>query len=133
MGSWGVGSFENDDAHDWLYELISGDNLNPVFTAFTEVRKVGNSYLNAQKSYEALAAAEVIAALRGYPCTNLPDELATWLEAHPFKASDDLAREAMAVVVRILRASELKDGRENMGNIPMEWYWMMGDLMSRLR
>jgi hypothetical protein len=90
-------------------------------------------YLDGQKSVRVLAAAEVVAALRGCPSKVLPKELAAWLASHPLQVLDDLVKEAMSVAVRILRDSELKEVRENMGNIPMEWYRVMGVLMSRLK
>ncbi|MCL4304183.1 MAG: DUF4259 domain-containing protein [Anaerolineae bacterium] len=133
MGSWGPGNFDNDDARDWLLELVHGDNLKPVQAAFLEVTNLEDRYLDGQKSDRALAAAEVVATLRGYPNKVLPKELGVWLALHPLHASDDLVKVAMRVVVRILRDSELREVRENMGNVPMEWYRVIGDLISRLK
>ena len=133
MGSWGPGNFENDDAQDWLAAFVRQDNLEPIHETLAEVRKLEGRYLDGQRSDEALAATEVVSALRGYPSKDLPQKVRTWLVSHPLQVADDLVKEAMIVVVRILRDSELRETRENMGNIPMEWYRVIGDLMSRLK
>jgi hypothetical protein len=132
MGSWGYGNFENDDAQDWLAGFVHGDNLKPVQEIFSNVKRLEDQYLEFSKCWKALAAAEVVAALRGYPLKDIPKRLATWLETHPLQVSENIVQEAMIVVVRILRDSELRDDNEDM-QVPMEWYRVMGDLMSRLK
>lgn len=132
MGSWGHGNFENDAAQDWLAEFVRGDDLKLVQETFAEVRKLENNYLIFSKCWEALAAAEVVAALRGHPVRDLPKRLVTWIESHPLEVSDSLVQQAMTIVVRILRDSELREDNEDM-QVPIEWYRIMGDLMSRLR
>jgi hypothetical protein len=112
---------------------VREDNLEPIHTALAEVRRLDDRYLDCQRSFEALAAAEVVSALRGYPSKDLPQRLRGWLVSHPLQVADDLVKEAMIVVVRILRDSELREVSENMGNVPMEWYRVIGDLMSRLK
>lgn len=63
MGAWGVQAFENDDAMDFAADLVDADSLDVVATSFEAI--VPGEYLEAPDCCIALAAAEVVAALRG--------------------------------------------------------------------
>jgi hypothetical protein len=72
MGAWGAGAFDNDDALDWLSELVD----SPDFALGRAVLDVtALEYLEAPEGSAALAAAEVVAAARGHPAALLPDEV----------------------------------------------------------
>ena len=66
MGAWGVGPFENDDASDWVYQLEGAEDLELV-RGTLEAAANPQGYLEAPTCSEALAAAEVVAALSGRP------------------------------------------------------------------
>ena len=70
MGAWGTGSFENDDAANWIAELgtIVPDHLAQILVQAADYP----SYLEAPASRIAVAAAEVIAALNGSPAQEAP-------------------------------------------------------------
>src|SRR5215470_7757092 len=67
MGAWGTGIFDNDTACDWAYKLEKVNNLSVIESALDEVLNVGEEYLDSHEAQEALAAAEVIARLKGTP------------------------------------------------------------------
>ena len=64
MGAWGINTFENDDAADWFAEYCDEPNEELLFDAFSTVNGIGDDYLEAPESSVALAAAEVVAALK---------------------------------------------------------------------
>ncbi len=65
MGAWGVGTFENDDACDYAAEVASSSDLSKIEASLDVVRKAGGAYLEAPQAAEALAAADIVARLRG--------------------------------------------------------------------
>jgi Domain of unknown function (DUF4259) len=77
MGAWGVGSFDNDDAADWLNDqLRRSADLRPIQTALDAVAQLDpTGYLEAPEASAAVAAAEVVAALAGDPAANLPSDV----------------------------------------------------------
>ena len=107
MGAWGSGSFENDDALDWFAEL-EAEGLRAAGHALSAVEQLAPEYLEASTCSAGLAAAEVVAALRGRPASDLPDDVRAWLAG----VSDDpeaLLPTARRAVELIAADSELKD------------------------
>lgn len=78
MGAWGVGTFENDDASDWVYQLEEAGDLDLVEVTL-QAAADPEAYLEAPTCCMALAAAEVVAALAGQPAPDLPEEIRTWV------------------------------------------------------
>jgi hypothetical protein len=109
MGAWGSGSFENDDAMDWVADLVDGDDLQPVEDLFEEVLEEGDDYIEVPPASAAIAAAEALAALRGKPARELPDELKDWLKERKKPPKAALVKQAVRILKRILKDSELKD------------------------
>lgn len=109
MGAWGSGSFENDDAMDWVADLGDGDDLQPVEDLFEEVLEEGDDYIEVPPASAAIAAAEALAALRGKPARELPDELKDWLKERKKPPKAALVKQAVRILKRILKDSELKD------------------------
>ena len=78
MGTWGTGTFENDGASDWVYDLE--ETKAPVqFLSDTLKAGLNDEYLESGDAENALAAAEVVAALLGHPAANLPQSVTSWL------------------------------------------------------
>lgn len=103
MGAWGHGSFENDDALDWVYAL-EADGVEAIRSALAAVLEA-DGYVEAPEASMALAAAEVVAALRLRPAADLPEEVTAWVAAHAAldpMAVGDLARLADGAVARVL-------------------------------
>lgn len=82
-GAWGIGSFDNDDALDWISELEQA-NSPAALTAPLGGIDAKSKYVEAPDCAMALAAAEVIAAAHGRPSKALPAEATQWLKrVHP--------------------------------------------------
>jgi len=106
MGAWGTGSFENDDAADWLAELgsIAPDDLTHILVQTAD----SPGYLEAPASRIAVAAAEVIAALNGSPTEEVPPEIVKWT-ANRQASTPELKALALRALERVRKNSELKD------------------------
>src|ERR1043166_58985 len=109
MGAWGAGSFDNDDALDWVGDLCDGDGFEPVHEALGAVALDAEEDVEAPECSVALAAAEAVAALGGAPSEDLPDELEQWLADHPLEVGADLRAKALAAVQHVKSNSELKE------------------------
>jgi len=73
----GVGSFQNDDAGDWLDDLCVSDDASSLnFTLALEPARV---HADVGLSAEVIAACESVAALLGRPAPELPAELTAWV------------------------------------------------------
>lgn len=73
-GAWGPGAFENDDALDWTWELESSRGSSVLVSAFERVVSSAG-YIEAPDCSAAIAAAEVVAALRAKPHAQLPENV----------------------------------------------------------
>jgi hypothetical protein len=134
VGAWGASSFENDTALDWVWDLEKSTDLGAVEAAISDVLNCGD-YLDADAGCIGLAAAEVVAALRGNPLDGLPEEVANWVETHEVVPGDPLVRDCLAAVDKIRNdgTSELKELWEEDGDPPTEWHSALDDLVTRLR
>ena len=136
MGAWGIGNFENDEASDWVWDLVKSKDKD--FLHETLARAVGGELSNSSTCAEALAAAEVTLAGLNKEADNLPDEAADWLnkgtgllrkKVKVFGPQDAiLAQEA---VQRISSSSELLDLWIESGN-DSEWLELQNKLSERL-
>ncbi len=107
MVAWAHGSFDNEDALDWVSELECAEDTEPISEAFDTVLEA-DDYLEVSEASMGIAAAEVVAALIGKPAVKLPDEVSSWLVGK--KAPKPvLVKKARLVVKRILKDSELKE------------------------
>lgn len=77
MGAWGVGTFDNDAALDWVATLDEGEGIDVLRATFADTFQ--DEYLDADNGCAALAAAEVVAALAGKPAASLPDSVTNWV------------------------------------------------------
>jgi hypothetical protein len=104
MGAWDVGTFDNDAARDWAYELESQSDISMVALTLVNVLAVGAEYLDSYIASEGLAAAEVVARLRGnWGVRNSSTEtIDTWVETHPTQPSTELVSQAIAAIDRVL-------------------------------
>lgn len=126
MGAWGSEVFSNDVSEDWLDMFLEEPTRGRISETFEELRESGTD--NADACCEALAAAEVVAALNGKPGANLPEELTEWLARREFAPSKTMVNQAGSAVSKVLRGSELAelcDGDE-------AWEASVEDLLRRL-
>lgn len=130
MGAWGVGNFDNDDAADWVYELEQSNDTSVLVATLGEVTTGG--YLESPVGCEALAAAEVVAALLGNAGKALPDNVRKWVAVNDVEVGHDLLALARAAVARVkAEDSELRELWQETGDY-RKWVSLQDDLLKRL-
>jgi hypothetical protein len=128
MPGWGTGSFENEEAQNFLAKLnsLGIEDLSPILARAAE-----HDYLDAPASTVVVVVAEIVAAARGNPPQTLPSQIAEWIakiEGSPSPQMSDLARRS---VDRIRTNSELKDLWLEAEGLN-EWSAVLRDLEERL-
>jgi hypothetical protein len=130
MGAWGSGSFQNDDASDWIADFGDDPDESAIVDALSTV--VGmNDYLEAPDCSVAIAAAEVVAALKGSPNPAMPEEVKESIGMLGIDADRDKVVLALKALERIKTDSELKELWDE-AEEPAEWYGAITDLEARL-
>lgn len=149
MGTWGIGSFENDSALDWLADLTESDDLSVLEQALelesgddddddeaeADAGEDGDGdYLDADYGVEIIAAGEIIAALLGRPVADLPEDAADWVKSRPAGDVETLRAKVLGLLPRVLaESSELRDlWSENEEKFP-GWRGRVDDLIARLQ
>jgi hypothetical protein len=104
MGAWGTGVFENDDAADFVAEVLGGTSLSPIETAIDRVLKVEQEYLEAPDAAQALAAAAILARFKhsGVQSGTGAPELNEWVVGIKLLPSQDLLEKARQSIKRVL-------------------------------
>jgi hypothetical protein len=131
MGAWGVNTFDNDTACDWKYDLEKAKDMSIVVGTLGAVLAAGDDCLDSDEACNGLAACEVVARLKGNWGTrnSYTESLDKWVLAHPQSPSDEMVRDAVAVIDRILtEPSELMELWEDNA----EWKASVNDLRSRV-
>lgn len=129
MGAWGYGSFENDDAMDWVTSLRKSEGLSVLERAFRVIIDAGDEYLEIQDCSNAVAAGEVVAYLLGRPSDKVPATVAVWAEGKP-KINQSLIEHAKAAIKIVMNSSELQEVWADSGS--PEWVDACEDLLQRL-
>ena len=111
MGAWGVGPLQNDDAADWLANL--GAALpEALLLTLTRVAALDQDlYLEEPAASEAVATAEIVAAMHGYPSPDVAEtpEAVEWVRNHSNWLNPDVVQQAITAVTRVRSSSELLD------------------------
>lgn len=81
MGAWNTGTFDNDDAADWLIELRSADD-GAILIVTLEAADIGKNYLEAPEGARIICACELVAALTGQAAIDLPEIAREWVRQH---------------------------------------------------
>ena len=105
MGTFGGGSFDNDEALDFAATVQSADDVAAIFAAIPEDHEISIGADNAQR---IVAAADCVATMLGRPADDMPGSLQKRL-AKLGKPSPELIEIARNSLSRILRLSELVD------------------------
>jgi hypothetical protein len=129
MGTWGTGNFDNDKAAD--YAATFQDDPNETLLLETLGAVAAEGYPEAPEACEALAAAEIIAAVLGKGVRGLPEDLllsANNLSLSNPDAAQKLARRAIKAV---LKKSELKELWEDTDDYDA-WVAALEGLLERL-
>ena len=132
MGAWGYGPFENDDAADWLDELIEASDIEVLRRAL-EPRWLDYVYMQVTKGSVIVAAAEVLAAGLGKGAADLPDDVKRWVRLNarlPYKTLTNVARAGLELVLG--SRSELRSLWSDSGSNQVEWEKGIRELSQRV-
>jgi hypothetical protein len=132
MGAWAEGSFDNDDSRDWIEDLEDAEDISVLEEAFAAVTELGKEdYLEAPECCIAIAAAEVVAAMRKHPAAGLPEKVTAYVARIGTPPRPVLVAAALAALERIRTKSELQELWAENKNSEM-WHQAVTDLESRL-
>jgi hypothetical protein len=128
MGAWGTGSFENDDARDWLGQLdrVAPDALTRIFADAAD----GSDYIEAPSASVVVAAAEVV-ALSHTASSGVPAGILNWTAENRAAFTSELKALAVRALERVRRNSELKDLWLEADGLN-DWIAAIQDLQTRL-
>jgi hypothetical protein len=134
MGTWGHNSFENDDALDWVSNELAGANdLSAISSALASVAEwQANKYLEWPECAAAIAAAEVVAALHGWPSSKMPDSVLDWLAGHKLQVGHEVISTALKAIERVRHQSEMQETWDETADHGL-WQQSLSDLEARLR
>lgn len=131
MGAWGIGNYENDDALDWAYDLEQTQDTTLIIESLETITEHGDEYLEDPDCCIALAATEVVAALKNVASPNLPNKVKQWVSLRQNTGEDNLVQLALKAIQRIRTNSELKDLWDE-SKYKAEWYNALDDVERRL-
>ncbi len=128
MGAWGTGSFENDDARDWIGKLgtVAPAELTRIFSDAAD----GSGYIEAPEASVVVAAAEVV-ALSDASSSGVPASISNWTTQHRQTFTSNLKALAVRALERVRRNSELKDLWLEADGLN-DWIAAIQDLQARL-
>lgn len=130
MGVWGIGAFDNDDAMDWVGDLLDSRDGTAVERALEAVRNDPSGYIEAPVAAAALAAAEVVAATLGAPGPGVPAAVSAFLMKHQIHIAPATVQLARQATERVMESSELRELWTDSDG--PAWEGMMADLWRRL-
>ena len=131
MGAWAAGSFDNDDAGDWVCELPDAEDTSVLEEAFSRVIEC-DGYLEAPDCSVAIAAAEVVAALRQRPGVEPPEQVGAFVSRIASPPSPALGALALRALERVKTKSELQELWDE-SDSRAEWHQAVTELEGRLR
>ncbi len=104
MGAWGIGIFENDTACDFAATVAEGNGLLVLENALDRVLAAETNYLEAPDAEEGLAAADIVARLKGRPGaqTAYTAKIDAWVQRSKATPSEVLIEKARRSIARIL-------------------------------
>lgn len=133
-GAWDIGPFENDDALDWVWELTESVDGTPLNRAFDDVLR-SPRYVEAPSASIAIAAAEVLAALKGEARDGLPDEVTEWVQGRKLAADARMTEKAVNAIKLVMdeEVSELAQLWADAPELAKDWRASLEDLLKRLQ
>jgi hypothetical protein len=130
-------AFCTDEAAEWLQRLDPVRGTGPVDHALRSVADAPDPRAGAGRAEVALVAAELVAALHGYPHPALPAPGRAWVDAQggarSVRTDGDFAELVMATraLDLIVTSSQLSDAREEPA-ADARWRASLDDLRMRL-
>ncbi len=108
MGAWGIGIFENDEANDYILDLIKSGRIDMVCDSLDTVIE-GSRYPGATDSMRALAAISIVKSIITGDYSELPSHIIGWAKEKDPKVFIGLLEKIQKVISIIKERSELKD------------------------
>ncbi len=133
MSAGGTGTFDNEDAVEWI-SGFGGDGANGVIEAFEAINELEKGdYIEGDVAAYALAAAEVVAAARDGDTSRLPKDAVASLKENAAKVNAAaLLASARKAVMRVLKNSELQEQWEDSPD-QEDWEDDVRELLERLK
>ena len=130
MSTWGMGSFDNDGALDFVSAFVETPKPGMVDEA---LRRMGEKkhQQDLTDNERALAAAEVVAAMHGQPADDIPAELEDMLQSFTVKPNPELLKLARQAVLAVKTQSEMRELWDE-GDDGQIWLEHIDDLVARL-
>lgn len=125
VGTWSAGSFGNDSALDFVSRVTGAADLARAVKA---LGSTGN-WIDSDLAAEAIAAADIVAALHGRVSADLPEGLSDTLSAYELP-SHALVAAASKAVDHVRENSELADLWAD--SEVADWMGVIDDLLVRL-
>ncbi|WP_440224222.1 DUF4259 domain-containing protein [Dokdonella sp. MW10] len=133
MGAWGTGSFDNDDAGDFLADVTDSGDLALIREVLDNVL-TSTEYVEAPDACQAIVAAEIVAAALGRAtlAAQQQQDLSRWLASIRPKIDADLVAQAREALTMILAEnSELRELWEETDDFA-EWRALVNELGQQL-
>lgn len=130
MATWGAGSFENDQALDFVDDLLESDDFEFVAEALSHDP---GEQVDACLGTDIVTAAEIIAATLGKPSEDCPQELLDWLQEQKAPPLSHHRDKALALLGTVgAEGSQLRQDWQAHGDELSDWLAVMDDLRTRL-
>ncbi len=128
MPGWGTGSFENEEAQNFLAKLnsLGIDELSPILA-----RAADDDYADAPAGTVTIVVAEIVATARGNPPEAVPSQITEWIAKIEGSPSPQMSELARLAVEKVRTNSELKDLWLQAEGLN-EWSAVLRDLEKRL-
>lgn len=130
-GAWGTGSFENDTASDWVYEIENTKGSEVLLSTIKEVFKT--DYKDVDVCTNAIAAAEVIASIKDGDSNNLPESLVKWVASNKSIYEPEMAKFALKAVEACISTTNSELAQLWSEGDPSGWVAQINKLESRLK
>jgi len=131
MGTWGLGTFEDDIACDWLEDLYDSDPI-PFFSHCLDL--TGLEDLEFLACIGVVCSAEIIQALLREPRDGLPKVVYLWLDEYQNLNVFPLLADAIEGLRRVISPdSEMHEFWEDEAENYDAWLNHVSDLIHRLQ
>ncbi|SDY66898.1 DUF4259 domain-containing protein [Hymenobacter psychrophilus] len=131
MGAWGYYNFDNDTAADFAEDFKAEPSAGVLELALAATVD-SEDYLDADVANEALAAAEIVAAILGKPARNFPADLLGIIPRLDLSHIEPLRKPAQQAVRAVLGSdSELRELWEDSDEFE-NWEDLQRQLLKRL-
>jgi Domain of unknown function (DUF4259) len=107
MGQWGESMFQSDGVRDFLSEFQDSRDFSLIENAVSIVLE-SDEYMDVDDCYNVIAAAEIIAAIKGNISAEFPQDFGFKLNSLHERINDELIKALKKALNNVLR----RDGSE---------------------